>query len=488
PCLSLAGSSWKRSSSWTGATSCRRCQGAVWPCLCWRRSSPSCGCPRRCPVNWSGSRLGESPRPEPCCGVVGSQPHVPHPSPQNPVPSRAARRQTPAQKLRDELRRLLGESWSEELERDVPHAWQRHKDLVLLSEDSFKAAVWEKLGKGQQGLPALILPEELPWPFLKLPGWVCCRSSALGDGRLGFGCPAAGQARTGIAKWDAVPPRHPAAGPGWLGGACGQRDQVGRSCLAGCGWYREGAALTGSVVSPRYTFDVTKCMFSPGNITEKLRVASLPCSGEVLVDLYAGIGYFTLPYLVHAAAAFAHACEWNSHAVEALRRNLVLNGVQDRCCVHHGDNRQLELRDVADRVNLGLIPSSEEGWPVACRVLKKRTGGILHIHHNVETLPTTAPLQTPVLLAEQASPEGKDCNGEAWHPMEDREKETQGARIRPEWQRWAEGTAARIGGLLAELHGQPWHTSILHIEAVKSYAPHVHHLVLDLECRPTLPT
>lgn len=42
------------------------------------------------------------------------------------------------------------------------------------------------------------------------------------------------------------------------------------------------------MISPRYTFDVTKCMFSPGNITEKLRVASLPCSGEVLVDLYAG--------------------------------------------------------------------------------------------------------------------------------------------------------------------------------------------------------
>lgn len=44
------------------------------------------------------------------------------------------------------------------------------------------------------------------------------------------------------------------------------------------------------MIFPRYTFDVTKCMFSPGNITEKLRVASLPCSGEVLVDLYAGNG------------------------------------------------------------------------------------------------------------------------------------------------------------------------------------------------------
>jgi len=66
-----------------------------------------------------------------------------------------------------------------------------------------------------------------------------------------------------------------------------------------------------------------------------------PCPQPLPPLLPPGIGYFTLPYLVHAAAAFAHACEWNDHAVEALRRNLVLNGVQDRCRVHHGDSRQV---------------------------------------------------------------------------------------------------------------------------------------------------
>ena len=30
-------------------------------------------------------------------------------------------------------------------------------------------------------------------------------------------------------------------------------------------------------------------MFSAGNITEKLRVASFDCRGEVVVDLYAGM-------------------------------------------------------------------------------------------------------------------------------------------------------------------------------------------------------
>lgn len=38
----------------------------------------------------------------------------------------------------------------------------------------------------------------------------------------------------------------------------------------------------------RYDFDVTKCMFSAGNITEKLRVAGFDCRGESVVDLYAG--------------------------------------------------------------------------------------------------------------------------------------------------------------------------------------------------------
>ncbi|NXM33450.1 TYW2 protein, partial [Oxyruncus cristatus] len=340
---------------------------------------------------------------------------------QDPVPSRASRRRAPAQKLQDELRRLLGGSWSEELERDVPHAWQRHGDLVLLSEDSFRAAPWESLG------PAL-------WETVAL---------ALGVRRV---------ARRGRVLPD------------------GMRTPSVTLLLGQDGWVEH---VDNGI---RYTFDVTKCMFSPGNITEKLRVASLPCSGEVLVDLYAGIGYFTLPFLVHAGAAFVHACEWNVHAVEALRRALALNGVQDRCRVHHGDSRQLQLRDTADRVNLGLIPSSEEGWPVACRVLKKDTGGVLHIHHNVET----PPAPSPVLPAEWGSPE-------AQHPMEDTGKETVGARIRPEWQKWAEATATRIQGLLVELHGQLWHTRVLHIEAVKSYAPHVHHLVLDLECRPALP-
>jgi len=54
----------------------------------------------------------------------------------------------------------------------------------------------------------------------------------------------------------------------------------------------------------------------------------------------AGIGYFTLPYLVHAGAAHVYACEWNPDAVESLQKNLALNRVQHRCTVLFGDNKQ----------------------------------------------------------------------------------------------------------------------------------------------------
>ena len=48
----------------------------------------------------------------------------------------------------------------------------------------------------------------------------------------------------------------------------------------------------------RYGLDAAKCMFSSGNVSEKMRVARFGCGGETVVDLFAGIGYFTLPYLV----------------------------------------------------------------------------------------------------------------------------------------------------------------------------------------------
>lgn len=350
----------------------------------------------------------------------------------NPLPSRKAQARTPGQKLCLELKHWLqgrGLAWSAELQADLPQAWQRHGDLLLLSEDCFQAQLWKDL-------------EPELWDTV---------ASVLGVQRL---------ARRGRVAPDGV--RTPTV-----------------TLLRGDhGWVQH---VDNGI---RYTFDVTHCMFSFGNITEKLRMASLSCAGQVLVDLYAGIGYFTLPCLVHAGAAFVHACEWNPHAVAALRRNLKLNGVADRCQIHFGDNRQLELSDVADRVILGLIPSSEEGWPIACQVLRQDTGGILHIHQNVESFPG----KTPQLPGndERENVEPQETTTNKWENGDSRDSRRKMllAATKPEWQRWAQHAETRIAGFLQQLHGKLWRTRILHIQPVKSYAPHVDHIVLDLECRP----
>ncbi|XP_070200747.1 tRNA wybutosine-synthesizing protein 2 homolog [Littorina saxatilis] len=277
---------------------------------------------------------------------------------------------TPARQLNQAVVELMEQCSASEsrmckMMEEIPRHWERHGDLVLLPSNAFVSQDWNELGK-------------------KL--W------------------------TTVAK-------------------CTGAQRVARQAAVTANGYRtpQVTVLRGNsgVVQHvdneiRYEYDITRCMFSAGNITEKLRIARLNCQGETVLDLYAGIGYFTLPYLVHASAAYVHACEWNPDAVAALKRNLRLNNVHHRCSVHQGDNRQLTLRGVADRVNLGLIPSSEEGWPVACRALKP-SGGVLHIHGNVNTHTaacenlkvrggTQAESGMPVSLAADDSG-GNNCHG-----------------------------------------------------------------------------
>ena len=131
----------------------------------------------------------------------------------------------------------------------------------------------------------------------------------------------------------------------------------------------------------RQSFDMTRVMFSRGNITEKIRFGKLVQKGDIVLDLYGGIGYFTLPALVRGEAKYVYACEWNPEAAKALRFNLSDNGVEERATVLEGDcrvqARNHGLVNLFDRVSLGLLPSSEGGWWTAVQALRRSTGGWL---------------------------------------------------------------------------------------------------------------
>ena len=130
-----------------------------------------------------------------------------------------------------------------------------------------------------------------------------------------------------------------------------------------------------------YGYNFTQCMFSAGNVNERRRMGEVGGVEETVVDLFSGIGYYTLPMLVNSQVNHVHCCEWNPNAIRALKWSLDRNNVANRCTIHEGDNRltATNLSGQADRVILGLLPTAEGGFELAINCLKK-IGGCLHIH------------------------------------------------------------------------------------------------------------
>lgn len=104
----------------------------------------------------------------------------------------------------------------------------------------------------------------------------------------------------------------------------GTRDSQAVLLLGDSGWvaHKEGGVV--------YHLDVTRVMFSSGNTTERQRMGRMPAHGETIVDLYCGIGYYTLPLLAVAAAAKVGGC--TAHA--ALHERAAWQHAPNTACAH----------------------------------------------------------------------------------------------------------------------------------------------------------
>jgi tRNA wybutosine-synthesizing protein 2 len=141
----------------------------------------------------------------------------------------------------------------------------------------------------------------------------------------------------------------------------------------------------------RYRLDAAGIMFSSGNEEERVRMADLRCDDETVVDMFAGIGYFSLPLAVYQTPRRIIACEVNPKAHSFLVENITLNGVEGRIQPFLGDNRTLEGESFADRVLMGYVKTTHEFLPAAMRFLKD--GGVVHYH---ETCPNELIAERPV--------------------------------------------------------------------------------------------
>lgn len=136
--------------------------------------------------------------------------------------------------------------------------------------------------------------------------------------------------------------------------------------------------------------DVTKVMYSKGNLEERKRMSRFG-EGEVIVDMFAGIGYFSIPMAVHSRPKKITGIEINPESFAYLKENIRLNNVEDIFVPICGDCSKAVPEGTADRVLMGYVGTTHYYLEPAIKALKKN-GGILHYHETVpESLSRTRP-------------------------------------------------------------------------------------------------
>jgi tRNA wybutosine-synthesizing protein 2 len=126
----------------------------------------------------------------------------------------------------------------------------------------------------------------------------------------------------------------------------------------------------------RYALDVARVMLSPGNIEERIGIAGRVRPGAVVADLFAGIGYFTLPVAVRSRPEVVYACELNPTSYGYLVRNIRLNRVSNVVPLL-GNCRDIMPRGVADWVLMGHF-DAREYLDVAFAALRDRGTIVYH--------------------------------------------------------------------------------------------------------------
>jgi tRNA wybutosine-synthesizing protein 2 len=126
-----------------------------------------------------------------------------------------------------------------------------------------------------------------------------------------------------------------------------------------------------------YILDPEKVMFSMGNREEKARITRMVKASSRpgrIADMFAGIGYFSLP--LAAAGAAVHAMEINPVAFGYLVRSIEANGLSGRITPSLGDCRRL-LSGTYDRIVMGHFDAVSM-LPDALR--HADPGSVIHVH------------------------------------------------------------------------------------------------------------
>ena len=132
----------------------------------------------------------------------------------------------------------------------------------------------------------------------------------------------------------------------------------------------------------QYYVDVAKAFFSPRLSFEHRRVASQVKEGEIVVDLFTGVGPFSIQIAKNHQNVTVYAVDVNPDAVEYLKKNIRLDRTMGNVHPILGDAREVvkgKLSGVADRAIMNLPEKAIDFVDVACEAIKP-SGGIVHFY------------------------------------------------------------------------------------------------------------
>jgi tRNA (guanine37-N1)-methyltransferase len=128
--------------------------------------------------------------------------------------------------------------------------------------------------------------------------------------------------------------------------------------------------------------DVGKAYFSPRLSHEHMRVASQVKAGEVVADLFAGVGPFAVLIGKECPEAKVYAVDLNPEAVELLKVNVRANRIDGHVFPICADAREIakgKLKGVADHVIMNLPETAIDFVDAACNAIKPESG-VVHFY------------------------------------------------------------------------------------------------------------
>jgi len=129
----------------------------------------------------------------------------------------------------------------------------------------------------------------------------------------------------------------------------------------------------------RYKVDLSRAYFTPRLSTERSRILSQVKEGDSIVDMFAGVGPYSILIAKSKKPSKVLAIDKNPDAVHYLRENIILNSAKNIEAIE-GDAREeaKKFAGTADHVIMNLPHSAFEFLDSA--VLLTKPGGIIHYY------------------------------------------------------------------------------------------------------------